>query len=111
MMCAKIKEQMHKQKGKKYSNKKTLFLIIDKLTYFSFNYSLLEQQVWNFWFTYFFLIFQKIGSVGPWETKHFIGIALPFLFETSDINLLVTETASKIIYKDVQTVYRKVCIY
>ena len=31
-----------------------------------------DQWIWIF----FFLLFEKNGSVGRWETKHFIGMAL-----------------------------------
>ena len=30
----------------------------------------------DFFFCFFFLLFEKNGSVGRWETKHFIGMAL-----------------------------------
>ena len=29
----------------------------------------------DFFFGFFFLLFEKNGSVGRWETKHFIGMA------------------------------------
>ena len=32
-----------------------------------------------FFFFFFFSLFEKNGSVGRWETKHFIGMALPVL--------------------------------
>ena len=35
-------------------------------------------MILNFFF--FFLLFQKNGSVGRWETKHFMGVALTWRF-------------------------------
>ena len=69
---------MHKQSTKGRRKQRNL-----KNNFFSYNRqadmllfkdSLLGQQVRKFFF--FFLLFQKIGSVGRWETKHLIGMAL-----------------------------------
>ena len=47
-------------------------LVLASLTSF-FDYTVVNMDF------FFFLLFEKNGSVGRWETKHFIGIALrPF---------------------------------
>ena len=38
--------------------------------------SFFDYTVVNLEFFFFFLLFEKNGSVGQWETKHFIGMAL-----------------------------------
>ena len=44
-------------------------LVLASLTSF-FDYTVVNMEF------FFFLLFEKNGSVGRWETKHFIGMAL-----------------------------------
>ncbi len=41
-------------------------VLVNRSTYF------FDKSIWIF---FFFLLFEKNGSVGRWETKHFIGMA------------------------------------
>ena len=47
-------------------------LVLASMTSF-FDYAVVNL---DFFFLFFFLLFEKNGSVGQWETKNFIGMAL-----------------------------------
>ena len=48
-----------------------------------------DSGIFFYFFTFFFLLFHKNGSVGRWETKHFMGMALvQFQWKLHGVKLL-----------------------
>ena len=63
-------------KDKDITSYQLLLIKQDRVVVLASLTSFFDYTVVNMEFFFFFLLFEKNGSVGRWETKHFIGMAL-----------------------------------